>query len=84
MNEHPQHKYHFFVDDKKYETDQASMTGLQIKAIANVPANYQLFLEAHGQQPDEAISDNTGVSFTEEGEGVKHLYAVPPATFGGR
>ena len=81
MNEHAQHKYHYFVDDKKYETDQISMNGLQIKAIASVPANYQLFLEMHGEHPDEAISDVAAVSF--DGE-VKKLYSVPPATFGVR
>lgn len=80
MNEQAQHKYHFFVDDKKYETDQASMTGLQIKAYANVPATYQLFLEKHGEDPDEAVSDQTGVLF--DSGGVKKLYSVPPATFG--
>lgn len=81
MNEHAQHKYHFFVDDKKYETDQTGMSGLQIKTLASVPANYQLFLEAHGEHPDEAISDATTVSFVKE---VKKLYSVPPATFGAR
>ena len=81
MNEHAQHKYHFFVDDKKYETDQVSLNGLQIKAIASVPANYQLFLEMHGDNPDEAISDIAAVSFDKE---AKKLYSVPPATFGAR
>lgn len=81
MNEHAQHKYHFFVDDKKYDTDQTGMNGLQIKAVANVPANHQLFLEAHGEHPDELISDGTFVPFDKE---VKKLYSVPPATFGVR
>lgn len=81
MNEHAQHKYHFFVDDKKYETEQASMNGLQIKTVASVPANFQLFLEAHGEDPDQLISDAAVVTFDKE---VRKLYSVPPATFGTR
>jgi len=80
MNDQSQLKYHFFVDDKKYDTAQTGLTGLQIKAVANVPAAYQLFLEGQGEHPDEAISDGTFVSFDKED---KKLYSVPPATFGG-
>lgn len=81
MNVQAQHKYHFFVDDKKYETDQISMNGLQIKAIASVPANFQLFLEMHGEHSDMLISDAALVTFDKED---KKLYSVPPATFGAR
>ena len=81
MNDHAQLKYHFFVDDKKYETDQISMNGLQIKVVASVPANYQLFLEAHGEHPDQLISDSAVEHFDKE---VKKFYSVPPATFGAR
>ena len=40
MNEHKPTTYHFFVDNKKFDTDHASLTALEIKAIAGVPANY--------------------------------------------
>ena len=80
MSEH-QKKYHFFVDAKKYETDERSITGAAIKSIAGVPANYQLFLEETGDTPDRAISDGEAVNL--EGES-KHFFAVPPATFGQR
>ena len=43
--EHKQKLNHFFVDAKKYETAQTALTGAEIKAIAGVAANYQLFLE---------------------------------------
>jgi hypothetical protein len=77
-NPHPPHN-HFFVDGKKYDTDQTTLTGQQIKTIANVPANYQLFVEGHGNDPDQAISDGQALDV---GPPPKHLYAVPPATFG--
>jgi hypothetical protein len=70
---------HFFVDAKKYEIAQAALTGAQIKAIAGVPANYQLFLEEEGDRPDRAIADGEAVNLTDK---VRHFFAVPPATFG--
>lgn len=70
---------HFFVDAKKYETAQTALTGAEIKAIAGVAANYQLFLEEEGDSPDKAIGDGEAVDITER---IKHFFAVPPATFG--
>ena len=75
----PQKLNHFFVDAKKYETAQGALTGAQIKAIASVPSNYQLFLEEEGDRPDKAISDGETINLTER---VRHFFAVPPATFG--
>jgi hypothetical protein len=71
----------FFVDAKRYETAKTALTGAEIKAIANVAPNYQLFLEEEGDRPDKGISDGEAVGITER---VKHFFAVPPATFGYR
>jgi hypothetical protein len=71
--------FHFFVDNIKYETNRSSLSGMEIKAIANVAANYQLFLEEHGDAADRQISDSEGVDLNNP---PKHFYAVPPATFG--
>ena len=79
MNEHNPSQYHFFVDKKRYETEHRYLNGLQIKTIASVPANYQLVLEEQGNAPDRAISDGETVDMQNP---PKHLYAVPPATFG--
>ena len=79
MNEHKPANYHFFVDNKKFDTDHASLTAMEIKAIAGVPANYQLFLEERGDAADRALSDTDGVDLQNP---PKHFYAVPPATFG--
>lgn len=82
MSEHDPHKRnHFFVDGKKYETDQTALTGAQIKQVAGVDPAYQLFLEEKGNAPDRAISDGESVSVEKE---PRHFYAVPPATFGER
>ena len=79
MSEHKPPNYHFFVDNKKFDTEHASLNGQEIKAIAGVAANYQLFLEEHGDAPDRAISDGDGLDLHNP---PKHFYAVPPATFG--
>lgn len=71
--------YHFFVDNKKFDTDQTALNGQEIKALASVPGNYQLFLEEHGNDPDRVISDGEYLSMENP---PKHFYAVPPATFG--
>ena len=77
-NEHKK-SYELFVDAKKYETDKASLTGTEIKALAEITPTYQLFLEEEGDKPDRAISDGESVELSSR---VKHFFAVPPATFG--
>lgn len=79
MSEHKKTVHHFFVDGKKYDTENTALTGLEIKTIASVPANYQLFLEGKGNDPDNAVSDSQSESMEPP---PKHFYAVPPATFG--
>ena len=81
-NANAQHeKNFFFVDNKKSETDRSSLNGGEIKALAGVQSNYQLFLESHGNDPDKQVSD--GETFV-IGKPPLHFYAVPPATFGGK
>lgn len=76
------HKYHYFVNNQKYETDQSTITGAQIKAkVPGLDPTYSLFLEGHGQDPDKLIADNDSVPLEESG-GVKKFYTAPPATFG--
>jgi hypothetical protein len=81
MTEPRQPPYPFFVDAKRYETDKVSLTGLEIKTVAAVPSNYQLFLEEEGDKPDRAISDGDAVDVSHR---EQHFFAVPPATFGQR
>lgn len=79
MNEHKPGKYHFFVDNNKFDTDQSSMSVADIKTLASVPPNYGLFLEARGNDPDRQLSDGDVMDLANP---PKHFYAVPPATFG--
>lgn len=81
MTETKHPPYPFFVDAKRYETHKVSLTGLEIKTIAAVPGNYQLFLEEEGDKPDRPISDGDAVDVSDR---EPHFFAVPPATFGQR
>lgn len=72
------HGFTIFIDAVKYQVDKTSMTGAEIKALAHIDANYQLYLEEHGDQPDKPISDMESVAIKEN----MHFYAIPPATMG--
>jgi hypothetical protein len=72
------HEFVIFVDAKRYVVDKSSMTGAEIKALAHIDAQYQLFLEEQGDRPDKAISDTEAVSIRED----MHFYAIPAVTMG--
>ena len=73
------HIYKFFVDAKDYKTPNRYQSGQQIKQHAQVPDNYQLYLEEEGDAPDKPISDDHTIDLAGK---EKHFFAVPPATFG--
>jgi hypothetical protein len=75
-------KFKFSVDGREFETDQRSLTGAQIKALASIDPSFGLFLESRGNRPDQQIADSQTVHLGEPGR--EQFYAVPPATFGGR
>lgn len=75
-------KFKFTVDGKHFETDQPSLTGAQIKAFASIDPGFGLFLESHGNRPDQQIADGQAADLSEPGR--EQFYTVPPATFGGR
>jgi hypothetical protein len=82
MSDNKGRNFHYFVNQARYETDQASLTGAQIKArIPNLAPGTGLTLEGHGHDPDREIGDADVVHFDESG-GPKHFILVPPATFG--
>jgi hypothetical protein len=72
------HEFTIFIDATKYVVDKTSMTGADIKALAHIDAQYQLYLEEQGDRPDKAITDTEAVSIRED----MHFYAIPPATLG--
>ena len=71
-------KFSIHIDGKQYHVDKSSMTGSEIKEVAGKDAQYQVFLEGHGKDPDRHIGDAEGVEI----KNGLHFYTVPPATFG--
>lgn len=72
--------YKFTVDDKHLESDVPVLTGQQIKARAGVDASFGLFIEGHGQAPDEQIADSQEVDLRQPGR--EKFHTAPPATYG--
>jgi hypothetical protein len=75
-------RYFFFVNGTKYETDQAKLTGLQIKArVSDWDPAHDLVLEGHGDDPDRVIADDETVEL-DHPHGPRRFSSVPKANFG--
>jgi hypothetical protein len=74
-------QYKFKVNDMEFAVDEPTITGAQIRQIAQIPPSYQLFLEIHGDsKEDRQIGNDDVVNLA--APGIEKLYTVPPATFG--
>ncbi|GEM_PF-1494037 len=67
-----------FIDGTKYFAPEPDMTGAELKALGNVPADYQLFLEVPGPGPDIGVRDDEVVEL----KPGMHFNAVVPGTLG--
>lgn len=74
--------FHFFVDGKPYDTDQARMSGLQIKAkVPDWDPSHDLSLEGVGAAADRIIPDGEFIDFA-AATAPLHFGSVPRASFG--
>jgi hypothetical protein len=69
----------FRVDNERCETTESSLTAMEIKELAHVPASYQLAV-AEDDAPDRILRDDEAVDLT---TGKRQFYAFPQATFAG-
>jgi len=76
-HDHKQNKHEIFIDGKKFEVQADFLNGAQIKALAGIQSDYQLFLEKK-EGDDEPIPDLKSIKL----ENGMHFFAIPPATFG--
>lgn len=53
--------YHFFVGGNRFETDKPFLTGNEIKALAGVRADYQLYFRDDVNTPDREVRDTQAV-----------------------
>ena len=72
------HHFEIFIDARKFELEESSMTGAGLKALASIDPSYQLFLEKEGNEDDEPINDTQAVAIR---SGL-HFFAIPATTFG--
>lgn len=71
-------KFSIHIDGEQYKIEQSSMTGADIKQLASKDAQFQVFLEGSGNDPDRLIGDADALEI----KNGMHFYTVPPATFG--
>lgn len=71
-------KINIIIDNKHYEVHTETMTGSQLKALANIPEANLLFREIHGPGDDELIQ-NDAVVHLHDGD---HFFDMPPGNFG--
>jgi len=77
--EHHDHEHiEVTIDGQHYRTPDDEMTGTRLKALATVPANYQIFLEVRGPGPDRGIRDDEVIQLKSD----MRFYTVVPGTLG--
>lgn len=72
------HEFTIFVNNQPFKTDKQELTGAQIKTLAGVPADYELF-EVQGDKT-VPIGDTQEVHI----HNGLHFRAIPSGTFGQR
>ncbi len=70
------HQFTIFINNKAYDTDKKEMAGLELKALAGVPSDYELYVE----QGDHTVpvANNQAVHLHEK----MRFRAIPAGTFG--
>jgi len=72
------HEFAIFVNNQAFKTPEHTRTGAQIKSLAGVPADYELF-EVEGAN-SKSVGDSQEVHIHEN----QHFRAIPAGTFGSR
>jgi hypothetical protein len=70
------HTISIFINNTEFQTEQEKMTGAQIKTLAGVPADYELF-EVQGDHT-VAVGNEQVVQLHPK----LHFRAIPAGTFG--
>ena len=77
----PEQKFKILIDQKSFEVEEQFITGSKIKSLANVPANYGVWLKGNGPTPDKQISDNELVDLAQPGR--EHFFTGSITTIEG-
>jgi hypothetical protein len=76
QEERESHKFTIFVNNKEFRTDKHELTGAQVKELAGVPLDYELF-EVRGDQT-LPVGNDQQVRIHDR----MHFRAIPAGTFG--
>lgn len=71
-------KYKILVDQQPFDVDEQFITGSEIKALVNAPANYGVWLKVNGPAPDRQIADDEKVDLSEKGR--EHFFTGSTTT----
>ncbi len=71
-------KFTVFINDVRYQLEQASITGAELKQLGTIAAGNRLFLEDPGPGADQPIAD---VEVVQLRSGMK-FYDLPPGVVG--
>lgn len=71
------HSFTILINNQPYSTSDHELTGTQLKSLASIPQDYELF-QVHGSQTVPVANDQM-VHLHEKAE----FRAIPAGTFGG-
>lgn len=69
----PDKKYVIHIDRKKYEVDDSQLTGAEIRQLAGLGSDVDLFLEEQGDEDDRLIADGDSVDL----KNGMHFFSTP-------
>lgn len=72
-SDNPHKRYVIHIDRKKYEVDNSSLTGAEIRELARLGSEVDLYLEQHGDDEDRPIADGDSVDL----ENGMHFFSTP-------
>ena len=79
-NEHA-NRPELFVDNDRYDWDEETINGKQLRVLASLPDDVQIFHKIPGK-PDEEVKDNTTVDLTKV-HGPDHFWTRPAGSQAG-
>jgi hypothetical protein len=71
-------KFTVFINDVRYQLEQPSITGAELKTLGGIASGNRLFLEEPGPGADQPIADGDVVQLK---SGMK-FYDLPPGVVG--
>jgi len=70
--------FKIMVDQKPFDVENQFITGLEIKKLVGVSANYGVWLKVNGPNPDKEIADDEQVDLSQPGR--EHFFTGAKST----